>query len=110
MAATGGATLEKSFPKLFKDSNLVFDDTFSVQVVDHQRFEKVGRVTCKSMLDETAICVDVNTDVFPLEKGDHVHIVLMRQITVENKKTEYFDDHDPRVLGTLPFAKFLGSS
>ena len=78
--------------------NLVFEDTPVVADVDHSRFDKVARVTCESQENSTKIEVDIYTEIWPVESGEQLHIIMLKSLSLTQSLTTAFD-HDQRVLG-----------
>lgn len=83
-----------------KDRYAVFDGEFQVQFIDHSRYERVGRVTCKETNDDVQCDVDINTEIFPVREKANLDICLLKNIKSDETLDDFFA-HDQRVLGEL---------
>eukprot|EP00919_Chromeraceae_sp_WS-2016_P009529 GHVR01022376.1.p1 GENE.GHVR01022376.1~~GHVR01022376.1.p1 ORF type:complete len:144 (+),score=13.64 GHVR01022376.1:294-725(+) len=58
-----------------------FEDSFIAKDVDNSKFGIVSRVICASMAFETELLIDINTDIFPLKRDQHLEIILTKTLT-----------------------------
>ncbi|CAD7938346.1 unnamed protein product [Amoebophrya sp. A25] len=104
--SVGHSDIISEYGGVMQSPNLVYEDFLTVSKVDHSRFDKVGRITAASEEeDATKLEYDVYTEIFPLQSGDKLHVVMLKQLSVSDKLVHAFD-HDPRVLGTSIADKF----
>jgi DNA-directed RNA polymerase I, II, and III subunit RPABC3 len=69
------------------DSQL-FDDTFKISDIDHKKYDRVGRLTAESTSREIKFTLDVNTDIFPCEVGETLHLVLASTLSIDGRKED----------------------
>ncbi len=77
----------------------------TVSNVDHSRFDKVGRITLESQETSTKLEYDVYTELYPVEVGESLHIVMLKTLAL-GEKLESYAQHDKRVLGANIADKF----
>ncbi|KAG5363404.1 DNA-directed RNA polymerases I, II, and III subunit RPABC3 [Yarrowia sp. B02] len=74
----------------------LFEDSFKTTSVDSARYDRVSRITAQSQNhDDIHLTLDVNTELFPMSKGDVVTIALASQLT--DKETTYSGWREPKV-------------
>lgn len=66
-------------------SSTLFDDIFNVQSVDPGRYMRVCRVVATSTTSpDTKITIDINTELFPVTKGDTLTITLAKSLSIDD--------------------------
>lgn len=66
-------------------SSTLFDDIFSVESLDSGRYNRVSRVVATSTTSpDTKITVDVNSELFPVTKGDTLTITLAKSLSMDD--------------------------
>ena len=63
---------------------VVFDDYFKVSDVDTSRYERVGRLISTGS-DDTNVTLDINTELYPVNVGETLHIQLSQSLSPEMK-------------------------
>lgn len=71
-------------------AGLLFEDIFEVLVVDPdgKRFDKVSRFKCRGDLYEMDLTLDVNNDIYPLEKNAKFSLALASTLNLDNTPLE----------------------
>ncbi|MCJ1312221.1 DNA-directed RNA polymerases I, II, and III subunit RPABC3 [Agyrium rufum] len=64
------------------DSQL-FEDTFTISAINHEKYDRVGRLTAESESHDTKIHLDVNTELYPITEGDRLHITLASTLSLD---------------------------
>jgi len=59
-----------------KSANILFDDMFTVTVVDAAKFERVSRLQAKSTNFGMDLSLDFNVEIYPLRVSDTITLVL----------------------------------
>lgn len=84
--------------RIFENSTMstLFEDSFKTTSVDSARYDRVSRITAQSLNhDDIHLTLDVNTELFPMSKGDVVTVALASQLT--DKETTYSGWREPKV-------------
>ncbi|KAF2492185.1 DNA-directed RNA polymerases i, ii, and iii 145 kDa polypeptide [Lophium mytilinum] len=69
------------------DSQL-FEETFTIEAVDNQKYDRVSRVTGQSTDGGTKFWLDINHELFPLNEKDSVQMVLASTLNLDGSKAE----------------------
>ena len=75
-------------------NNIIFEEIFEVENIDKDSkiFEKVQRCEGNTKKTNYKIMLDINSDIYPMEKGGLYSIVLAKSIEENNKvKSNEFD-------------------
>ena len=75
-------------------NNIVFEEIFELENIDKDSkiFEKVQRCEGKTKKTNYKIMLDINSEIYPMEKGGLYSIVLAKSIEEKNKeKSNEFD-------------------
>ncbi|KAK9838978.1 hypothetical protein WJX74_007112 [Apatococcus lobatus] len=69
------------------------NDVFEVKEKDPdgKKFDKVSRIICHSDLYEFVMTLDVNTDIYPVEMGDKLTMVLTTGISEDGTTSGSYD-------------------
>lgn len=70
------------------DSQL-FHETFTITALDHQKYDRVGRVTASSSDSQTALTLDINTDLFPISPGETIQCMLASTLNLDGTKDDF---------------------
>jgi DNA-directed RNA polymerase I, II, and III subunit RPABC3 len=66
----------------------LFDETFTITTLNHEKYERVGRIGCTSSNSETSMFLDINTELFPLTVGETIHVVLASSLSLDGTKDD----------------------
>lgn len=71
-------------------AGLLFEDIFEVLDVDKEgkRFDKVSRFVCKGDLYEMDLTLDVNNEIYPLEKNGKFALALASTLNLDSTPLE----------------------
>ncbi|KAF2816290.1 UDP-glucose 4-epimerase Gal10 [Mytilinidion resinicola] len=69
------------------DSQL-FEETFTIETVDSQKYDRVSRVIGESTDGQTTFWLDINHELFPLIEKDSVQMVLASTLNLDGTKDE----------------------
>jgi DNA-directed RNA polymerase I, II, and III subunit RPABC3 len=69
------------------DSQL-YEDTFALTSMNHQKYDRVGRVAGTSADNTTIMTLDVNTDLYPLQAGDNIQLLLASTLNLDGTKDD----------------------
>lgn len=65
----------------------LFDETFTVTGLNHQKYDRVGRITAASTASQdTEITLDVNTELYPIAVGETIQLVLASTLSLDGTK------------------------
>ena len=60
----------------------------TVDDVDPGTYDRIARITCRSMDRGTLITLDINTDLYPLSKGDQISLLIATTLNLDGSKEE----------------------
>jgi DNA-directed RNA polymerase I, II, and III subunit RPABC3 len=66
----------------------LFDETFTITTMNHEKYERVGRIGATSSNSETSMLLDINTDLYPLQVGETIHVVLASSLSLDGTKDD----------------------
>ncbi|KAK5089486.1 DNA-directed RNA polymerases I, II, and III subunit RPABC3, partial [Cryomyces antarcticus] len=67
------------------DSQL-FEDTFLITDVNAQKYDRVTRLAGMSVDADTALTLDVNSELYPVEVGEHITLMLANTLNLDGTK------------------------
>jgi DNA-directed RNA polymerases I, II, and III subunit RPABC3 len=72
----------------------IFEDRFDVQTVNAEgkMYQRLSRIVCKSN-SGVSVTVDINSDIYPVEKGQVLSIALARTINLDGSEDTNQYDH-----------------
>ena len=68
----------------------LFDHAFRIETINHKKYVKVARIEAVSNTDtqEIKLMLDVNVELWPLNEGDLVQMVLMTSLSLDGGKDD----------------------
>ncbi|KAG7450351.1 RNA polymerase [Guyanagaster necrorhizus] len=74
-------------------SNVVFDDIFTISSIDKEgkKFDRVSRLQAHSKNYDMDMTLDYNTELFPLETGQHFALALASSLARGGQRTNTTD-------------------
>lgn len=66
----------------------LFEDTFIVEDVNDEKYDRVARITATSADKFTALTLDVNTELYPMYVNDTVTIALASTLNLDGSKDD----------------------
>eukprot|EP00192_Tetraselmis_astigmatica_P014816 CAMPEP_0117686464 /NCGR_PEP_ID=MMETSP0804-20121206/22467_1 /TAXON_ID=1074897 /ORGANISM="Tetraselmis astigmatica, Strain CCMP880" /LENGTH=147 /DNA_ID=CAMNT_0005498165 /DNA_START=351 /DNA_END=791 /DNA_ORIENTATION=+ len=84
-------------------ARLLFEDVFEIlrKDPDGKRFDRVSRFNARSDTYQMDLVLDLNVDIYPLEEGQKVKLVLSSTLSLDGSQTS--DSYDPDLyLGKKP--------
>jgi DNA-directed RNA polymerase I, II, and III subunit RPABC3 len=79
------------------DSQL-YEDTFLITSVNHQKYDRVARIAANSTDSSTALTLDINTELYPLNPGETISLVLASTLSLTGSGEEGGDARGWREL------------
>lgn len=79
----------------------LFDESFTITTLNHEKYERVGRIGGSSSNSETSMTLDINTELYPLSVGDHIQVVLASSLALDGSKDDGRGWRDVRGETTL---------
>merc|ERR1712048_81384 len=69
------------------DGQVQFEDSFEINEKDPdgKKFDRVSRYICQSDLYDMHLTLDINTEIYPLDVGEHFKLLLTDSIEGEKK-------------------------
>lgn len=74
MAASGDAQL--------------FEETFEITGVDQSKYDRVARIEGHSQDNHTSMTLDINTELWPIQRGENVKMVLASSLSLDGSKDD----------------------
>ncbi|GFR42102.1 hypothetical protein Agub_g2944 [Astrephomene gubernaculifera] len=81
---------------------ILFEDVFDVRDKDPdgKKFDNVSRFVCRSDLYEMELHIDINTELFPLQRNDKFSLVLAWTLNLDaTPGSEKYDAEFPAISG-----------
>ncbi|KAF4302974.1 DNA-directed RNA polymerases I, II, and III subunit RPABC3 [Botryosphaeria dothidea] len=69
------------------DSQL-YEDTFHVTSIDNAKYDRVTRIAGTSADSQTTMTLDVNSELYPIEVGETVQLLLASTLNLDGTKDE----------------------
>ncbi len=66
----------------------LFDETFTITTLNHEKYERVGRIGCTSADSQTGMMLDINSELYPLSVGETIHVVLASSLSLDGTKDD----------------------
>lgn len=77
----------------------LFDEFFTITEFDQTKYDRVARITGYSHDGTTSFTLDINTELFPVEQGESLKLVLASSLSLDGSKDDgrgWKDDgHNP---------------
>jgi len=80
--------LSKSFKMASAGDSQLFDETFTITTLNHEKYDRVGRFGATSADSQTVMTLDVNTELYPLSIGETIHLVLASSLALDGSKDD----------------------
>ncbi|KAK4922368.1 DNA-directed RNA polymerases I, II, and III subunit RPABC3 [Elasticomyces elasticus] len=84
------------------DSQL-YEDSFTVTGLNAQKYDRVTRITASSTDSTTLLTLDINSELYPIQTGEHVQLLLASTLNLDGTKDErgWRDRRDESTLADL---------
>ncbi|KAJ9623266.1 DNA-directed RNA polymerases I, II, and III subunit RPABC3 [Taxawa tesnikishii (nom. ined.)] len=69
------------------DSQL-YEESFSITSVNSQKYDRVSRIAGSSSDMQTVMSLDVNSDLYPLQTGEGIQMLLASTLNLDGTKDE----------------------
>ena len=66
----------------------LFDEHFTITTIDDKKYDRVARLGATSQDAQTVMTIDINTELFPCQKGEHLHTVLATSLALDGSKDD----------------------
>lgn len=66
----------------------VFEDTFTINEVNSDKYDRVARLKGISADNSVDLILDINTELYPVERGETLNIVLANTIRLDGVKDD----------------------
>ncbi|KAI6247510.1 DNA-directed RNA polymerases I, II, and III subunit RPABC3 [Erysiphe necator] len=66
----------------------LLDETVTITFVDDSKYDRVARISGTSADSQIVLTLDINTELFPLEVGENVHLVLASSLSLDGTKDD----------------------
>jgi len=69
------------------DSQL-FEETFTITAIDDKKYDRVARIEGHSQDGFTSMSLDINTELWPIQHGDNIKMVLASSLALDGSKDD----------------------
>lgn len=69
------------------DSQL-YEESFKVTDINDEKYDRVARLKCISSDGSTTMELDINTELFPCQVGENLHVVLATSLSLDGTKDD----------------------
>jgi DNA-directed RNA polymerase I, II, and III subunit RPABC3 len=66
----------------------LFEDSFTITSVDQSKYDRVARIFATSTDTQTIMSLDINTELFPCQQTEGLHLVLATSLALDGSKDE----------------------
>ena len=66
----------------------VFEETFTINDVNHDKYDRVARLKGVSQDNSIDLILDINTELYPVERGEALLVVLANTIRLDGVKDD----------------------
>ena len=80
----------------------LFEDAFTITKFDQSKYDRVARIDCTSSDSQTAMVLDINTELFPCQPGEGLHVVLTTTLSPDGTRDEEKGWRDTGKTGDAP--------
>ena len=94
MTTNGGSTSDA----------LLFNDTFTINSLNAQKYDRVSRIAGSSSSGDTAVTLDINTEIYPMSVGENVHLAITSTLSLDGTKDDDTKGWRPPPRGEMTFA------
>ncbi|KAF2239844.1 RNA polymerase [Viridothelium virens] len=74
----------------------LFEDQFSITSSDPQKYDRVSRITGNSPDHSVKISLDINTDLYPIQVGETVTLLLASTLNLDGTKDDEKGWREPK--------------
>jgi DNA-directed RNA polymerase I, II, and III subunit RPABC3 len=68
--------------------NQLYEETFIIRGVNDEKYDRVSRISCNSPDGSTIMELDINTELFPCQIGESLHVVLATSLNLDGSKDD----------------------
>ena len=74
--------------KMASQDATLFEETFTIININDEKYDRVSRLSLESEDLQTAMTLDVNTELYPCNKGEKLQIMLATSLALDGSKEE----------------------
>ena len=82
----------------------IYDDTFTITSIDSSKYDRVSRISATSASRDTALTLDVNTEIYPCSTGETLQILIATTLSLDGSKQDDRGWRDPSRQGESTLA------
>lgn len=81
----------------------IFEDVFTITTVLDQTYDRVARILGTSNNGDTSVTLDINSELFPIQSGDRVGMMIATTLNLDGTKDEggWRDEPNKETLASL---------
>lgn len=69
------------------DSTL-FEESFTITEYDQSKYDRVARISAISLDSQTALTLDINIELYPMQKGESFTMLLASTLSLDGNKED----------------------
>ena len=66
----------------------LYEDNFEITTVLDQTYDRVARVMGTSGNSDTSLTLDINSELYPLQTGEHVNMLIATTLNLDGTRDE----------------------
>lgn len=66
----------------------LYDDLFRITALNNQKYDRVSRITCNSTNGDTALSLDINSEIYPLNVGESINLAIASTLNLDGTKDD----------------------
>ncbi|KAF2272977.1 RNA polymerase Rpb8 [Westerdykella ornata] len=66
----------------------VFEETFTINSINNEKYDRVSRIFGTSADHSVTMQLDINHELFPVNVGDNINMVLARTLNLDGSKDD----------------------
>ena len=74
--------------KMASQDATLFEETFTIININDEKYDRVSRLSLESEDLQTAMTLDVNTELYPCNKGEKLQVMLATSLALDGSKEE----------------------
>jgi DNA-directed RNA polymerase I, II, and III subunit RPABC3 len=68
--------------------NQLYEEHYKITGINDEKYDRVSRISCISNDGTTTMDLDINTELFPCQIGEHLHVVLATSLALDGSKDD----------------------
>ena len=66
----------------------LYEDTFTITTTLNETYDRVSRILGHSTSNDTSLTLDINSELYPLQTGEHIQMLIATTLNLDGTKDE----------------------